>query len=137
VLRAALLAEPPAELQVRLKELALAAASRPQPVWRLAWARAWLAHLSPAFTVGAVQAIAVILLGAALWLGWQAIVLVAPLLGDVGLAFALVASSPLTAYLPALQAALQQLVGLAAVAMLAWVALDAVVFRPSLPELGA
>jgi hypothetical protein len=105
------LIEPPLELQRRLAQLALEAAQPQSLPW---WRRAlngdlnfdWLV-VRP--NVVAAQGLAAVMLALASWqvFGWLS--LFRPVIGDVGYAMQLVASSPAVSYLGGLQVDLQSL----------------------------
>jgi anti-sigma factor RsiW len=104
VLQSALVAEPPAELQRQLAELARAAAA---PVDEPGWwqrLRAWFDGLVVARpNLAIAQSLAALMLVLAGWqvLGW--LNTFTPMVGDVPYAVELVASSPAAAYLGGLQ----------------------------------
>jgi hypothetical protein len=116
------LVEPPLELQRRLAQLAFEAAQpRPTPWWRrLAEGQLnfdWLV-LRP--NVVAAQGLAAVMLALASWqvFGW--LNLFRPVVGDVGYAMQLVATSPATSYLGGLQIDLQSLTIWSLVGIAGW-----------------
>jgi anti-sigma factor RsiW len=122
VVRAAVVVEPPLELQHHLAELARAAAARPsQPAW---WARlrAWFDGLVLARpNLAIAQGLAGLMLVLASWqvLGW--LNTFTPMVGDVPYAVALVAGSPAAAYLGGLQSLdVQSLLMWSGVGLVGW-----------------
>jgi hypothetical protein len=121
VLSTTLVVSPPLELQVRLAEIALAAAQPAQVPW---WRRLtefnltnWLAQRPQ---MVAAQGLAAVMLALASWqvFGWLSTF--QPVVGDVAYAMELVAASPATVYMGSLQIDFQSLGLWSVVGMLGW-----------------
>ncbi len=99
LLGSTLVIAPPADLQVRLAQIALEAARPlPQPWWQRAGALDVSGWLSRRPQMIAVQGLAAVMLALASWqlFGW--LMAFQPVVGDVAYAVELVASSPAVAY---------------------------------------
>jgi hypothetical protein len=121
VLSSTLRVEPPAELQVRLAQIALdAARPLPRPWWRQLVdldGSFWLARRPQTI---AVQGLAALMLALASWQIFSWLAVFQPVVGDVAYAMELVAASPAVAYIGNISIDLQSLVIWSLVAIAGW-----------------
>jgi hypothetical protein len=121
VLRSTLVVTPPLDLQRRLAQLAYEAAQpRPLPWWRRLDQLDLTAWLAQRPQMVAAQGFASILLALTTWqiFGWLSAY--RPVVGDVGYAMELLATSPAAAYLGGLQIDLQSLGLWSLVGLVGW-----------------
>lgn len=138
VLQSALVSEPPAELQSRLAALVATAAVPSRRSW---WSRLLNGNLSlgelPILRPNmiAAQGLAAVMLALASWqvFGWLSTF--QPVVGDVGYAMQLVATSPATAYVGGLQIDFQSLGLWSVVGLLGWLVSEAGPVARRLPGL--
>ena len=130
VLQSTLVCEPPPDLQRQLADLALGAAARPRRAsW---WSRLFgidLGSFKPGEwalrpNVVAAQGLAAVMLALAGWQVFAWLNTFQPVVGDVGYAVELVATSPAAAYVGGMQLDLQSLSLWSLVGLLGWLVSD-------------